>query len=464
MLLVLRKLRGVVFAIAALATAAAGPRPFSPAERASVVDFLARTDGAASERAALQDDAALRTALLQRARVELGQRLRPSSVDRRWAIQPPQRNVEAEFEAAQGEGRLATWLAQLSPSAPDYARLREFRRSYAVIAGRGGWEPLPAWPKLQAGDRHDQVSALRQRLAAEGYGNSPAPDPQLFDPALRQALLAFQRTHGLLEDGVLGPATRSALNVPVTERLDQLDANLERWRWLPRAMPADRFEVDVGGASATLYRAGEPILEMKAVVGDRRHHTPMFASRIEAVIFNPAWNVPGSIAAKEILPRVRREPGYLARNGFTLQGGRLQQKPGEKNALGVLKFDLPSPFGVYLHDTPSKTGFARSDRALSHGCMRLEKPRELAVLLLRPQGGSAETVEAAIRAGRTSRVQLKSPMPLYVVYRTVTVGRTGEAVFRPDPYGWDSKLTAALRSASPRDPAQAPASASDCSE
>jgi murein L,D-transpeptidase YcbB/YkuD len=263
---------------------------------------------------------------------------------------------------------------------------------------------------------------------------------------------------------VLGPATRAALNVTAQERLAQIEANLGRARWLPRPLPADRIEVDVGSATLRLFRGDRPTLEMKVVVGDPQHPTPMFASAVEAVIFNPPWNVPASIASKEILPRAARDPGYLARQGFVFrEGGGLQQRPGPLNALGVVKFDFPSPYGVYLHDTPGKGAFLRERRALSHGCMRLEKPLELAAALLGAQGFGRSDVDAAVAAGATRRVALQAPTPLYVQYRTVTANAAGEASFWPDVYGWDGKLAAALTRTSTVRVAASQA-ATDCAE
>jgi murein L,D-transpeptidase YcbB/YkuD len=184
---------------------------------------------------------------------------------------------------------------------------------------------------------------------------------------------------------------------------------------------------------------------MRAIVGDRGHKSPMFISRLESVVFNPPWNVPPSIAAKELLPKERAHPGYLARNDFIfVVGGALRQLPGPRNSLGQLKFDFPSPFGVYLHDTPARAIFAQAERWRSHGCIRLEKPRELAAAVLGPQGWTADRIDTSIAAGDTSRVGLSAPVPLYVLYWTVVIAPDGAPEFRRDTYGWDAELTRAL--------------------
>jgi L,D-transpeptidase YcbB len=178
------------------------------------------------------------------------------------------------------------------------------------------------------------------------------------------------------------------------------------------------------------------------------------------VVINPPWNVPASIANAEILPRAARDPGYLTRNGFRYVDGRLQQRPGAANALGRLKFDLQSPYGVYLHDTPSKSAFARPTRTLSHGCMRLEQPQALAAWLLARQGWTPSRLEAAIGQGATQRIALQTPPPLLVVYRTAFGDRTGARLW-PDPYGWDTALGAALGHSQV---AEDPRGATECAE
>lgn len=243
---------------------------------------------------------------------------------------------------------------------------------------------------------------------------------------------------------MLGPATRAALNVTASDRLAQIDANLERWRWMPRSPPPDRVEVDTGAQEATLYQGGAPVLRMRAIVGSPKHPTPMFASRVDAVVVNPPWNVPSSIATNELLPTEARRPGFLAGMGIRWVNGHLQQRPGPSNSLGLIKFDVTSPFGVYLHDTPAKGLFAQPVRAFSHGCMRLEQPRDLALALLAPQGLDAGAFDDAIAAGVTRRIDLQRRVPLYVVHWTVRAEPDGRLSFWPDIYGWDRKLAAAL--------------------
>lgn len=440
--------------------AAAPAGVFSDLERRLIVQALQRTaDGAGAPTTAV-DDATLQAMILRQARIETGQRLRPIDVDPLWALQPPVRDLAAEFAAARAEGRLEAWLRALAPADPRYAALLAARPRYAKLVADGGWTALPPGPVLKAGDTHPSVPALRQRLAAEGFAAPAATPEEVFDAPLSAVVERFQTLHGLEIDGVVGPETRRALDVTAAARLAQIDANLERYRWSPAVLPADRVEVDTGLAEATLFERGAPVLTMRVVVGDLKHKTPMFASRLEAVVVNPPWNVPSSIATAEILPKAARDKGYLARNGFRFVDGRLQQRPGPGNSLGRLKFDLPSPFGVYLHDTPGKSAFARRVRALSHGCMRLEKPRELAVALLGPQGWTLPQIDAAIAQMTTRRIGLDKPVPLFVVHRTAFVDADGLHL-RPDVYGWDAALTRALAG---RTYADAAPGATECAE
>lgn len=419
------------------------PPPLTAAERNFILGAVQAESGV---RPPALDDATLTAAAQAWARAEAGQRVQPSRIERFWSIEAPRRDISREFDAARIGGRLDAWLATLSPADPRYRQLAAARDRYRLLVAAGGWTKLPPG-KLAKDDRGPLALALRQRLVAEGYATGPGLEPDRFDADLAAALTRFQARHGLAVDGVLGPATRAALDVSAEDRLTQIEMNLERWRWLPRVLPADRIEVDIGAAEAVLYRAGQPRLRMRTVVGAPVTMTPMFASRVDTVVFNPPWNVPVSIAAKEITPKAVRDPTYLARHHYMVTPNGLQQLPGPDNALGQIKFDLPSPFGVYLHDTPSRGAFARPVRTLSHGCVRLEKPLDLARDLLGVQGWSADEIDAALAAKSTRRVSLTTPVPLFVVYRTASVDEAGDLQFRRDAYGWDAQLAAALAAA-----------------
>lgn len=458
------RLLAVAMALGALGLALGGAQA-QPAQRVDSLSveerrLIVAATAATGMDLSTRDDAGLVSELMAYARRELGLRIRPSSIDSLWSVSPPARNPEAEFRASRADGSLASWLAQIASRHPQYVALHAVAERYR-IATLKPFTPIGPLPTLREGDAHEALPRIRSRLADYGFSAPLTPTPEVFDAGLKAAITAFQNQSGMAADGVLGPVTRGALDVSPRARLSQLEANLERLRWLPRDLPADRMEVNIATAEAALFLANQPVLRMRVVVGDLAHKTPMFASELEAVVFNPPWNVPNSIAQNEILPRAARDPGYLARNNFISIDGRLQQRPGPSNSLGQIKFDLQNPFGVYLHDTPSKAAFRRPVRTLSHGCMRLEKPRELALAILAPQGWREDEVAEAIAAGATQRVNLDDPLPLFVVYQTSMV-EDGLLRFAPDVYGWDVKLNAALVGA--RSNVGGASAATDCSD
>jgi murein L,D-transpeptidase YcbB/YkuD len=372
----------------------------------------------------------------------------PRAIDANFALREPY-DATAEFAAARATGQVGAWIAALAPPNPLFQNLSMARARYAAIVAAGGWDAIAPGRPPRLGKTDPRLAALRLRLAAEGYDAAPKETPDLFDAPLQVALDGFQQAHGLKPDGVLSPETLAELNISAAARLAAIDANLERERWLPRQLPPDRIEVDIGGPAATLFRNGTPALSMRAIVGKPSTETPIFVSQVTAILFNPPWVVPTDIAAHELWPKERRSPGYFARNDYYVSGGQVIQRAGPKSALGHLKFDMPDPFTVYLHDTPSRSLFKRAQRWLSHGCVRLEQPRELATALLAPQGWDRDAVDAAIAEGTTHRVQLTVQPPVFVVYRTVTAMPDGRASFRPDVYGWDAKVEAALAAAAP---------------
>ena len=401
-----------------------------------------------------QGEIRLSAAAIAYARAQHGARLPPGRFPPDWAIRPAAYDAQPDFAAALAGHRLAAWAASLPPSDKRYERLLRALGHYQGIADRGGWPTLTAEPALKLGATGERVRALRQRLAIEDP-SIPSPRPAtagstpgaaVYDAELAAAVSRAQARYGMDTDGVAGANTLAALNVPVAQRLGQIRANLERWRWVPRNLPAYRVELNIADASLALHDRGKPALDMRVIVGRADKPTPMFQDEIRAVVFNPPWNVPAGIAAKEIWPKIRRDPGYMARKGFVVRpGGGLQQLPGPDCALGTIKFDLSNSFGVYLHDTPARSLFARDRRTLSHGCMRVEKPNLLAKRVL--QGGLDWTetkIDLTILRGKTVRAPLRQPVPVYVFYWTVFVDDDGQVEFRSDVYGWDRQLLALL--------------------
>ena len=367
-----------------------------------------------------------------------------------WSLPVPLFDPAAALDAA-AQGDPARVLARLAPPEAGYQGLVEALAQYRAMAAAGGWKRLPETGKLQLGDSGPAVERLRRRLAAEGYLSADAAAGADFDDALDAAVRRFQAQHGIAVDGRVWHATYVALNVSVSARIEQIRVNLERWRETPHRWPGSRIEVNVPAAWLTVIAHDEPGLTMRAIVGAADHPTPVLRAWMSAVLFNPPWRIPDSIARKEILPKAKRDPHYLARNHYVYVGapGRsaLQQLPGPDNALGRIKFEVPNIYDVYLHDTPSHPLFGRVLRDLSHGCVRLEDPRDLAVYVL-SDGKTTWTlqdIDGAIAEGDTRRVPLAHGIPVYLLYWTAFVDTDGSVEFRDDVYGRDDRLAAAVQ-------------------
>jgi L,D-transpeptidase YcbB len=374
-------------------------------------------------------------------------RVSSAGLESDWALPRPDFDAAAALERA-ASGDVGAVLAALAPAEAGYKRLQTALQRYEALAAGGGWPALADSGKLKRGDSGPAIAALRQRLYAEGYpAEAKGKD---FDAALQAALKQFQAQHGIEVDGQVGPATYLALNASAATRVEQIRDNLERWRQTPRDLPGTRIEVNVPAAWLTVVENGVAGLGMRAIVGAEKHPTPVLRARMNAVLFNPPWNIPTSIIKKEILPHLKRDPGYLDRNHYVRVSHNgapgMQQLPGPDNALGRIKFELPNEYDVYLHDTPSHPLFSRAIRSLSHGCVRLENPRQLAVYLL-ATGKTAwglKEVDDAIAEGDTRRVPLARSVPVYLLYWTAFVDDDGTLQFRDDIYGRDLRLAAAM--------------------
>ncbi|HEV2098736.1 MAG TPA: L,D-transpeptidase family protein [Stellaceae bacterium] len=270
-----------------------------------------------------------------------------------------------------------------------------------------------------------------------------SPDPAAAIEALAPTTPTYQALRQALPSYRLDAAAgdRAAKN-----RLRQIEVNLERQRWLPRRLPADRVWVNAADEKLVLYLADQPVFTTRVIVGQdvRQNQTPEFRVMTDGILFNPPWNIPEDIATDEILPKVSRDPDYLTRHNMVMQpNGLLQQLPGPDAALGRLKFEMDNRFGVYLHDTPDKNLFNRDDRRISHGCIRVQNPRELAALLMQQP---IDKIDQDIATGETTRINLPAPVPVFVVYQTAFVDTDGKLQFRPDVYGRDADIWAPLNS------------------
>lgn len=412
-----------------------------------------------AERDVLLTDALLRYATELRRGAVAGSALGPD-----WHIAPdPFNPVSAVIAALRSEG-FAEFLRVLPPADPHYEKLRQALQSYREIARRGGWTPIPGKDELKLDGRDPRMAVLRDRLAAEG--ELPAATHREEIGRIATAVRLFQATHGLEADGRVGRKTLAALNVSADERVEQIAANLERWRHVPRDFGRTYVAVNLADASLDLVEDGATVFRTRVIIGDVRHPSPDIRAMITGVTFNPPWNVPPSIAIKEMLPRLRRDPGYLAANDIVIVGRdngdpfglhvdwrrisgqafpfRLQQRPGAKNSLGVIKLEMPNAWDVYLHDTPVKALFQRAQRGFSHGCVRVQEPAELARRLLDDPAWDAEAMRQAVAAGVTHTVVLRRPVPVYLLYWTVFVDADGAVDFRDDIYSRDAPIERAL--------------------
>jgi L,D-transpeptidase YcbB len=375
-------------------------------------------------------------------------RVNPKDFESDWRIDPPPFNAGQVFGATTN-GDVGTVLAALAPHEAEYERLRDALRRYEALDSKA-WHVLFSPVTVQLGDHSDIVKDLRNRLIAEGYLDAAAvaEDPSAFDQTLATAVSKFQATHGLPVDGSVGKLTLAALNVSPSLRARQIRWNLERWRSVPRIDVAARIEVNVPAAQAVLFAGGEPVRVMRTIVGSPVHPTPVLRARIASVLLNPPWVVPDSIIRNEIRPMLKKNPNYLERFGFAywdVRGGKeLVQVPGPTNSLGQVKFEMPNPDDVYMHDTPERRLFGLSRRYISHGCIRVEDPRGLAQVLLDSDQWSRDAIDAAIATGQTKSVPLHKSLPVYVLYWTAFVDPDGAVEFRDDIYGRDRRLAEAL--------------------
>jgi murein L,D-transpeptidase YcbB/YkuD len=396
-------------------------------------------DDVATDRDILMTDAALKYAkFVSRGLSASEERDLDEAADR----QPDSNLVDGLMDALYS-GNVEGWLTDLAPRYPAYVDLQAALVKYRNIAETGGWNQLPLSIASQK-RRARAYAELRTRLFVEGDLAQDNGSARM-DDDLRDAVIRFQERNGLRADGNVTLKTVERLNISVGERIASLSLNLERLRVSLRDQPATRIDVNLPAAMAVLYRDGEAVLSMNVVVGAVDHETPELSSIVDTIVLNPTWTVPNSIIQNEIRPILKKDKKYLKRNHMYWLKDQLVQEPGAFNALGQIKFDFPNKFSVYLHDTPARKLFTDPERTASHGCVRLERPLELAVALL--EGDSSwdrETLSRAIATGLTKRILLKQRMPVVIGYQTAFADRDGTAYFRPDIYGRDTKLTLAL--------------------
>lgn len=350
-------------------------------------------------------------------------------------------------------GDPAQIASHLRPVTPHYGRMMEALARLRQIAAVGGWPAVPAGANaVGEGDSAAVVGALRARLLTSddpreaGLARRGQASALVFDRDLRDALRHYQQRHALDDDGGLGSLTVRELNHSIEERIEELERNMDRWRWLPRQLGELHILVNIAGFELEVVENGRTIESMNVVVGQPGWQTPIFADSIEHVVVNPYWNVPASIYREEIVPAMQRDPAYLERNNFewTRDGG-VRQRPGPTNALGQYKFLFPNEYNIYLHDTPADHLFSRARRDFSHGCIRLERPADLARLVLaRATTHSPAALAAMVATGQEKWVPLRRAIPVYLVYFTAWVKEDGTLRFHHDVYGHDEELEAVV--------------------
>ncbi len=436
------------------ALAAAGQEGMDPASLGAGEAAAALADPAMS---GAERDVLLTSLFIRYAGALAQGQVDPRATDPDWVLARPAFTPAPLLERiAGGEpfGSVIAGLAPVSgPFAAGYGDLRHALARYDRLAGAGGFPLVPAIGPDGPRRAEAALAVLRRRLSLEGYA----------DADLANAVRQFQASRGIDADGAVGPQTLAALNVSAAARAAQLRLALERYREMPRDWPATRLVVNIPSASLVLYREGRSVLTSRVVVGDPAHPTPVLGSAIASVLFNPPWTVPASIVRSEFQPRLARDPGYLTRNHFLLlgrgdgssdgidwnstdilaNGWQVQQQPGPWNALGTVMFDFPSPFAVYLHDTPGRSAFARSERGLSHGCVRVEQVRALAREVLGAEASPA-AIQQIVAKQQAERHALPQPMPVYLIYLSAFVDDAGRVEFRNDLYRIDDRLAAAL--------------------
>ena len=401
----------------------------------------------------------------------------PSAVSQDWHIKPTPAQVDSALGRFLRDRRFDVSMTQMRPEYPEYAELQKQLVHYRELIAKGGWNEVPDGKGVKPGEAMstERLTAVRERLRVEGYDvpdsgaasatsneqadssakparrakapKLPGAGESVYDRTLAGAVAQFQREHGIAIDSALGKETVAAMNVPASYRLGQIAANMERYRWMPRTLGDKYVFVNVPAFRLNAYDDGKEVMEMKVVVGAEYEgrNTPVFSDSMQYVVFRPYWNATDDIMEKELWPKVESDPTFLDRNNYEIvtEGGkqRIRQKPGDRNALGLVKFMFPNTFSIYMHDTPEDNLFSKDVRAFSHGCIRLEQPEKMAEWVL---GWTPEQVRAAEQGSDDHRVNLKEKVPVYIVYFT-TFMRDGRLYFGNDLYGRDRPLVDAIK-------------------
>jgi len=396
----------------------------------------------------------------------------PETIQSEWFIKGRVEDLGAVLEKGIAEKDISGAFNSLKPNHPVYQGLKQAYREFQVRAKAGEWPEFPPGPKLKKGDRDERVEALRNSLVARGdHVRSEGQDLALYDDGLEESVKAFQRRHGLEPDGAVGDETAAALNVPIDQRLAQIRANLERWRWVTQDLGERYILINVADFRVGVVDRGREVLSMPAIVGRLFRRTPDFSGKLSAVEINPAWTVPPKLAREDILPKIKKDPEYLKEKGIrvfdnwtaagreidpegidwssvTPEGLRykFRQDPGPHNSLGRIKFIFPNKFDVYMHDTPERNLFTRAVRNFSSGCIRIANPVDLAEYVLRDDPNwSRDKILAAMGTPATRVIGLRTSLDVLLLYWTAWRADDGRVNFREDIYLRDEAVYLALR-------------------
>jgi murein L,D-transpeptidase YcbB/YkuD len=396
--------------------------------------------------------------------------LNPSAFDTEWHYDRPQVDAVTLLQQAVASNEFTGVLSGLLPQHKSYRQLVSALGTFRELSQAGGWpEIAPVGPTIEIGATGDEIVQLRERLRLSGDLVADMSSDQGFDSGLKQAVKHFQKRHGLKADGVVGLETRKALHTSVDKRIEQITLNLERWRWLPRDLGKRHIRVNMAGFELQVREDDEVPLSMRVIVGKDERKTPAFTKKMSYLVFNPYWNVPNKIAREDLMPHVLHDPGYFFRKKIRVLSGwgkhseeldpysidwqayrdskylpfKFRQDPGERNSLGRVKFMLPNPYSVYLHDTPSRRLFNRSVRTFSSGCVRLEDPLALANYVM-GDNWQEPALQRIIKSNKNRILALPEPIPVHMLYQTAWVDQAGTVQFRKDIYKKDKLMLMAL--------------------
>ncbi|MEE9547853.1 MAG: L,D-transpeptidase family protein [Nitrosomonadaceae bacterium] len=392
----------------------------------------------------------------------------PESLDRNWNMDrtlklDPILKMSVAIDNAQVTGLVAGFR----PKADFYRDLKQVLANYRKIQAEGGWPQVPAGETLKPGMTTPRVTTIRQRLVVTTDMPAVSMESSLYDAAVEAGVKQFQQRHGFEADGIVGKGTLAAMNVPIKARIGQLRVNLDRARWVLHDLPQDFVVTDIAGFNLLYIRNGQEAWKTRVQVGKTYRKTPVFRDRIRYIEFNPTWTIPPGILRKDILPKVKRDPQYLQNKNMVVlnQQGKqidiatidwsqypgkgfpylIRQQPGPNNALGRVKFIFPNKHSVYLHDTPSKSGFKRAERAFSSGCIRVQNPFHFAELLLADKPGwDRAKIDAVVESRKTTRVNLSKPLTVMLLYWTAAVDNERRVVFKQDIYDRDGAVLVGL--------------------